>query len=75
MKTLVDLKLGEEGVISAFQHDTDLKNKLIGMGCFPGETIRINKRAPLGCPIAVDVAGYQLSLRQEEADCIILQSE
>jgi len=43
------------------------------MGCVPGETITIERVAPLGDPISVQVAGYNLSLRQEEADSIIVE--
>jgi len=37
------------------------------MGCIPGEEIIVDAVAPLGDPISVHVAGYQLSMRKEEA--------
>ena len=37
------------------------------MGCLPGEIISISKKAPLGDPIAITVADYQLCLRKEDA--------
>jgi ferrous iron transport protein A len=37
------------------------------MGCIPGEEIEVVRIAPLGDPMAIMVAGYQLSLRKEEA--------
>ncbi len=40
------------------------------MGCVPGEEISVEMLAPLGDPISVKVAGYQLSLRLEEANSI-----
>ena len=43
------------------------------MGCLPGEEISVARIAPLGDPIAVNVSGYQLSLRRFEASTIILQ--
>ena len=43
------------------------------MGCLPGEEVRIERIAPLGDPIAINVAGYQLSLRKREAYTIVLQ--
>lgn len=75
MKSVLDLKPGETGIIQAFANDNDLKNKLIGMGCLPGENIRISKTAPLGCPIAIDIAGYELSLRKDEAACILIETD
>ncbi len=42
------------------------------MGCLPEEEITVWKKAPLGGPIYVLVAGYSLSLRIDEADKIIV---
>ena len=40
------------------------------MGFIPGELVTVEKKAPMGDPIAVSVAGYQLSLRLNEAEHI-----
>ncbi len=40
------------------------------MGCVPGEIVKVEKIAPLGDPISISVAGYNLSLRKTEADNI-----
>ena len=71
MQTLVDLKKGEYATITAIS-DNQLKLKLMEMGCIPGETIRVEQIAPLGDPISISVAGYQLSLRNDEAEGIII---
>lgn len=47
--------------------------KLMEMGCLPGESVQVDRVAPLGDPIAVTISGYQLSLRKKEAATIILQ--
>jgi Fe2+ transport system protein FeoA len=43
------------------------------MGCVPGETVRVDQIAPLGDPISISVAGYNLSLRLNEADQIFVE--
>lgn len=43
------------------------------MGCLPGEEITVWKKAPLGDPIYVLVAGYSLSLRMDEASSILVE--
>lgn len=48
----------------------NLKPKLTDMGLYPGKKVRILFRAPFGDPIAVDIEGYTLSLRLEEAALI-----
>ena len=48
--------------------------KLMEMGCLPEEEITVWKKAPLGGPIYVLVAGYSLSLRVDEAEQIIVET-
>ena len=71
MKKLSDLKMGESGVIYSFEND-EIFLKLMEMGCIPGELITVEQIAPLGDPISISVAGYQLSLRMNEADSIFI---
>lgn len=72
MKTLDQLKPGESGVIKEFSQ-RDLALKLIEMGCLPGELIKLIKIAPLGDPIAIEVSGYELSMRKQEAASVMLE--
>ncbi|MDM8176499.1 MULTISPECIES: FeoA family protein [Olivibacter] len=69
---LTALKIGSSGIIKDFT-DLNLSIKLMEMGCLPGERITFERVAPLGDPIAVSIAGYQLSLRKEEAATIIVE--
>ena len=69
---LTELHPGEKGLILSFENE-DLYLKLMEMGCVPGETITVDRIAPLGDPISIQVAGYNLSLRQEEAESIIVE--
>jgi ferrous iron transport protein A len=68
---LSELKPGQRGVIKEFA-DQGLSVKLMEMGCLPGAEILFDRIAPLGDPIAITVAGYQLSLRKQEASTIIV---
>ena len=43
------------------------------MGCIPGEIIRVDQEAPLGGPMSISVAGYNLSLRLNEAEQILVE--
>jgi len=69
---LSELKPGQEGVIRTFNND-DILLKLMEMGCIPGENILLEQVAPLGDPISVNVAGYHLSLRLNEAEHILVE--
>jgi len=73
MQTLADLKQGEKARIVSFTN-SDIGAKLLEMGCLPGETVSLNKFAPLGCPISITVSGYELSLRKQEAATVLIES-
>ena len=68
-KRLSEIKVGKTVIIRAFEKD-DIFLKLMEMGCVPGETIIVDQVAPLGDPISILVAGYNLSLRLNEAENI-----
>ena len=69
LKKLSEIKIGQRVIIKSFEKD-DIFLKLMEMGCVPGELVVIEKVAPLGDPISISVAGYQLSLRLNEAELI-----
>ncbi|NJE00266.1 ferrous iron transport protein A [Thermococcus sp. LS1] len=46
------------------------KARFAAMGLSRGTELKVLKRAPLGDPIEVEVRGYKLSLRLEEAKFI-----
>ncbi|HJU45779.1 MAG TPA: FeoA family protein [Chitinophagaceae bacterium] len=72
MQRLSELKVGETAIIQSFESN-DIFLKLMEMGCVPGEKIKIEQVAPLGDPISVSVAGYNLSLRLDEAQNIFVE--
>ena len=72
MKRLSQIKQGRTVRIVSFENN-DLLLKLMEMGCVPGEKIKIEQVAPLGDPISIAVAGYNLILRLNEADAIFVE--
>lgn len=73
-KKLSEMKVGKSGVIISFEND-DIFLKLMEMGCIPGETVKIDQKAPLGDPISITIAGYRLSLRINEAEKIWVEEK
>ena len=63
---------GKPCIIESFT-DEGLKQKLLEMGCLPGEIICVDRLAPLGDPMAIIVAGATLSIRIDEANHIIVK--
>ncbi len=70
--TVADLKEGEKGKIVSFTNNK-LALKLLEMGCLPGTVVKLDHKAPLGCPYCLTIGdNYQLSLRKSEAETILL---
>ncbi|WP_240731514.1 MULTISPECIES: ferrous iron transport protein A [Hymenobacter] len=74
-RSVKDLRLGESATICCLQ-DPEMALKLLEMGCIPGTQVRLNSRAPLGCPITLVLGDedYTLSLRVSEAATILLKN-
>jgi ferrous iron transport protein A len=72
MEYLDQLKKGQKAIIKSFNNDL-LGTKLIEMGCLPGEPVVLSRVAPLGCPYVITVAGYELSLRKNEAAAVKIE--
>ncbi len=68
---LSEVKKGKKVIIHSFLND-EIFLKLMEMGCVPGEEITVDKIAPFKDPISITVAGYQLSLRLDEAEHILV---
>jgi len=68
-KKLSLISPGEIVTISSLL-DCTLKPKLMEMGLVAGKKLKVQFRAPFGDPIAIDLGGYVLSLRLDEAQLI-----
>ena len=71
-KKLSEIKIGKRVIIRAFETD-EIFLKLMEMGCVPGEMVTVEKIAPFKDPISISVAGYNLSLRLDEAEHILVE--
>ena len=72
--TLNDLKVGESGVIRTVGGEGALRLRLLDMGLIPRTEVVLQKVAPLGDPIQIQIRGYELTLRREDAQKIELVS-
>ena len=66
MKILADLIIGAKGEMLDIS-DNLLEQKLLEMGCTPGEQFEVVRKAPFGGPIAILISSYVLSIRKEDA--------
>lgn len=70
MKTLRNVKNGEVVTVRKLHGEGAVKRRIMDMGITKGAQVIIRKVAPLGDPIEINVRGYELSLRKDDADMI-----
>ncbi len=70
---LREMAKNQSGTIKAVKVAGDLGRRIREMGLVPGTEITIQGRAPLYDPVALRVMGGTLSLRNNEADHIMVE--
>ena len=73
-KTVNDLKIGEQAVVTGLGCSGALRRRIIDMGITPGALVIMRKAAPMGDPIEINVRGYELSIRRSEAKEILVEA-
>ena len=72
MKTLKDVKVGENAVVKRLHGEGPVKRRIMDMGITKGVEVYVRKVAPLGDPMELNVRGYELSVRKADAEMIEL---
>lgn len=70
MKTLKDVKVGQNATVVKLHGEGAVKRRIMDMGITRGVEIHVRKVAPLGDPMEVTVRGYELSLRKADTEMI-----
>ena len=73
MLTLAELQVGQDAVIEVVGGTGELRHHLLDMGLTPGTEVTLRKVAPMGDPIEVELRGYELTLRLDDARKIEIQ--
>lgn len=65
--TLNQLKVGQSAAIKAVGGEGTLRCRFLDMGLIPHTRVTLQKVAPMGDPIEIQVRGYELTLRVDDA--------
>lgn len=71
--TLKELEPGQEGTVLSVGEKGPVRRRIMDMGVTPGALLKVIKVAPLGDPIEINIRGYELSLRRDEAAQILVE--
>lgn len=73
MKTLRDIPVGGSATVARLTGEGALKRRIMDMGLTKGASVVVRKVAPLGDPLEITVRGYELSIRKEEAQHVVVE--
>lgn len=73
-KSLREFRPGEAGTVARVNAAGSVKRRLFDMGITPGAAIEMRKAAPLGDPIEISIRGYELSVRKDEAEAVLMNT-
>ncbi|UKK68905.1 ferrous iron transport protein B [Prevotella communis] len=71
---LSELKNGEQGVIVKVLGHGGFRKRIIEMGFIKGQTVEVLQNAPLQDPVKYRIMGYEVSLRRQEAEQVVVVS-
>ncbi|BEQ16155.1 FeoA family protein [Desulfoferula mesophila] len=71
--TLRQLQPGQRATIKKVGTSGELGRRMREMGLLPGTEIQVLGRAPLKDPVEIKLRGYNLTLRNNEADLITVE--
>ncbi len=75
IKNLAELEIGETGRVLEIRAGDTLALHILEIGLVTGAKVRYLRSAPLGDPIQVEVDGFLLSLRKNEAEAVLVETE
>jgi len=75
VKPLRRMKVNQIGRVMAVNAYGELGRRIRDMGLVPGTDVMVVGRAPLKDPVAIRLKGFTMTLRNSEADHIIVETE
>jgi ferrous iron transport protein A len=72
--SLREMGIGDKAIVTGFEKThKGYRKKLLAMGLTPGTPFSITRYAPMGDPIEIQVRGFALSLRKDEASTLLVE--
>ena len=72
-QSLTSLPVGTVAVVTQIQVPPEHRARLLEMGLLIGTRVELVRFAPLGDPVEIKVRGYNLTLRKQEAEQILVR--
>ena len=73
--TIAELQIGQSAIITKVGGEGALRCRFLDMGLIPKTKVVVQKVAPMGDPIELEIRGYSLTIRKEDAAKIEVTEE
>jgi len=74
--TLKEMEVGERGKVLGYVPGTSAyRKRILAMGLTHGTEFSVKRIAPMGDPVEIEVRGFALSLRRDEASALMVEKE
>ena len=71
--SLIDVEMKVKVRVTEIALESKVRRRIMDMGIVKGTSLVVAGRAPMGDPIEIQVRGYTLSLRKNEAKDIMVE--
>lgn len=71
--SIYDLKLDQSAKVDKVCGNEKLAKRLLALGCTEGTEILLKRVAPLGDPLLVNLRGFDLAIRKQDAKNIFIK--
>ena len=72
--TLADLEVGTNGRVTGYSKgNKQYRKKLLAMGLIKGTKFSVHRVAPMGDPVEIELRGFSLSVRKNEASALLVE--
>ena len=73
MKSLKEAIVGENLTVAKVKGEGPTKRRIMDMGLTKGTDVFVRKVAPLGDPIQISLRGFELTIRRNDAQNILVE--
>lgn len=64
---LTEIRSGHSGIVERLEGEPSFQKRLADLGIVPGTPILFVRKAPFGDPIEIELRGFHLALRRDDA--------
>lgn len=71
---ITEVNVGQRVKVTGYKKsDKSYRHKLLTMGLIKGAEFTLTRKAPMGDPVEIELCGFSLTLRKDEAETMQLE--